>query len=404
MTIGIDASRANLLHKTGTEWYSFYLIKYLAVLDRNNKYILYVNKEPRAELLSAIKDNPNFSIKLLHWPFQSFWTLGRLTWEMLWRRPDVLFIPAHALPLFGPLRTVNTIHDIAFLREQNLYRSIKVKTDLMASRRLINFLVRILTLGRYRSESVDYLYWSTTFALHHAKRIIAVSEFTKREILDLYPKTPASQIAVIHNGYNNELFRPVNNPEKTKAVLDKYDLSSQFFLYTGRLEKKKNTATLVEAFALFREDHPQSEMKLVLIGDAGFGYDEVKYVIQEFNLEEEVQMPGWVDEEDLPYIFGAASAFIFPSKHEGFGIPVLQALACGLPTAVSDLPVLREIAGDAVLYFDQNDKREISRAMERIAGDEALRQELRAKGRERAQGFSWQKCAAETLALIESLK
>lgn len=404
MIIGIDASRANLLHKTGTEWYSFYLIKNLAEIDKTNTYWLYINQPARPELIEAIKDNPNFSLKLLKWPFFSFWTLGRLTLEMLYRRPDVLFIPAHTLPLFGPRRTLNTIHDIAFVREQNLYRAAKAKTSLAGTRQLINFFVRLLTLGRYRSDSVDYLYWSTAFALRHAKKIIAVSEFTKQDILNLYPKTPANKIAVVHNGYPEHLYRCLPaNPEKTRLILDKYALEAPYFLYIGRLEKKKNVSALVEAFAYLRENHPDMKAKLVLIGDAGFGYDEIKYTIEEFNLNGKVIMPGWVAEEDMPYVMNAAVAFIFPSKHEGFGIPVLQSLACGIPTAVSDIPVLREVAGEAALYFDQNDKRAIAEAMSRILTDANLRKELIAKGLEQVKKFSWRRCAAETLEVIKSL-
>ncbi len=404
MIIGIDASRANLLHKTGTEWYSFYLIKNLAEIDKVNTYWLYLNQPAQPELAAAVKNNPNFSFKLLKWPFFSFWTLGRLTLEMLYRRPDVLFIPAHTLPLFGPRRTVNTIHDIAFVREQNLYRAAKAKTSLAGSRQLINFFVRLLTLGRYRSDSVDYLYWSTAFALRHAKKIIAVSEFTKQDILNLYPKTPAGKVTVVHNGYNDKLYRRLpENPEKTAAILDKYGLESPYFLYIGRLEKKKNIPALVESFAYLRENHPDMKAKLVLIGDAGFGFDEIKYTIEEFNLNSQVIMPGWVAEEDMPYVMNAAAAFIFPSKHEGFGIPVLQSLACGIPTAVSDIPVLREVAGDAALYFDQNDKRAIAAAMGRILSDDELRKSLVLKGLEQAKKFSWRRCAEETLQVITSL-
>lgn len=404
MIIGIDASRANLLHKTGTEWYSFYLIKNLAEIDKENTYWLYLNKTARPELIAAVKNNPNFSFKLLQWPLFSFWTLGRLTWEMLWRRPDVLFIPAHTLPLFGPRRTLNTIHDIAFVREHNLYRAVEAKTSRAETRKLINFFVKILTLGRYRSDSVDYLYWSTAFALKHAQKIIAVSEFTKQDILNLYPKTPSDKIAVVHNGYNDELYRPLPaDSAKAVSILDKYTLSAPYLLYIGRLEKKKNIPALVEAYAFLRENHPEIKAKLVLIGDAGFGYDEIKYTIEEFNLNNQVVMPGWVAEEDMPYILNAAAAFVFPSKHEGFGIPVLQSLACGIPTAVSDIPVLREVAGDAALYFDQNDKRAIAEALARILQDEDLRQTLTLKGLEQAKKFSWRRCAEETLAVIRSL-
>jgi len=402
MIIGIDASRANLQHKTGTEWYSFYLIKSLAAIDKKNTYWLYVNRPPVKELREAIQDNPNFSFRLLNWPVRYFWTLGRLTLEMLWRRPDVLFIPAHALPLFGPRKTINTIHDIAFSCEQNLYHSWKVRDIRPGSQRLLDLSVKSLTLGKYSSRSVDYLYWSTAFSLRHARKIIAVSEFTRREILDFYPHTPKDKIAVVHNGYVRELFRPINEPEKTQAVLRKYELPDLYFLYVGRLEKKKNVSALVEALAILRDHHPEIKAKLVLIGDAGFGFDEIEYSIEEFNLNDEVIMPGWVSEADLPYIFNAASAFIFPSKHEGFGLPVVQAMACGVPAAVSDLPVLREIAGEGVLYFNQHDKYAIATAMRRIVSEAELRRRLITKGLERAKAFSWEKCARETLKEIET--
>jgi len=403
MIIGIDASRANRERKTGTEWYSFYLIQNLAIIDKTNTYWLYLDTPPTAELKIAIRNNPNFHFKYLDWPLYSFWTLGRLSLEMLWRRPDVLFVPAHTLPLFSPRKTINTIHDIAFVREQNLYFSEKVKTKIAGSRRLINFLVKLVTLGKYRSNSVDYLYWSTAFALRHAKKIITVSEFTKQEILSLYPKTKMQKISVVHNGYDNEIFRPLKEPEKMAAVLEKYGIAKPFFLYVGRLEKKKNTPALIEALSLVRENNPEIKEKLVLIGNASFGFDEVKYVIEEFNLNQEVYMPGWISEDDLPYIYNAASAFVFPTKHEGFGIPILESLACGLPTIASDLPVLREIAGEAVLYFNQNDKHDIARAMVRIIKDENLRQILIDKGLEQSHKFSWRQCAEKTLQEIENL-
>jgi glycosyltransferase involved in cell wall biosynthesis len=401
MLIGIDASRANRIRKTGTEWYSFYLIKNLAKIDKTNTYRLYLDVPPTAEMIKAVKDNPNFSFKVLNWPFRFFWTLGRLTWEMIWRHPDVLFVPAHALPLVSPRRTVNTIHDIAFIREQRVYRSEKIKINLPGSRPVIDFFIRVLTGGKYRSGSVDYLRWSTAFALKHAKKIIAVSEFTKKEILELYPKVPGEKINVVYNGYNRELFHPCFNFDKQAAVLNEYGLERPFFLYVGRLEKKKNTSILVEALALLRESHPEIKEKLVLIGDAGFGYDEIKYAIEEFDLESDVLMPGWAAEEDLPCIFSAAEAFIFPSKHEGFGLPVIQAMACDTPVIASDISVLKEIAGDAVEYFKQNNKDSLAQAMVKIINSSALREELKIKGRARAKEFDWEKCARETLRVLE---
>lgn len=404
MVIAIDASRANLRRKTGTEWYSFYLIKNLARLDHENQYILYLNNPPAVELIEVVKDNPNFKFKYLKWPFLSFWTLGRLSLEMLWHRPDILFIPAHTMPLFYPRRTVNTIHDIAFVRERNLYRSANVKTEGTISRKIIELMVRIFTLGKYHSQSLDYLYWSTDFALRRARKIITVSQFTKQEILDVYPKTKPDKVAVVHNGYNDDLYRQIKDEARIKEVIAKYGLEAPYFLYVGRIEKKKNIPALIEALALLRENYPTVKEKMVLIGDASFGYDEVKYVIEEFDLNQCVIMPGWVDEADMPYIFNGASAFIFPSKHEGFGIPILQAMACGLPTAVSDIPVFKEVAQEAVLYFDHNDRKSIADAMARLSQEADLRADLKNRGLAWVKNFSWEKCARETLREILSTK
>ncbi len=403
MVIGIDASRANLKRKTGTQWYAFYLIKNLVDIDTSNQYILYLNDEPSPELSEIVKKNKNFSFKVLNWPLYSFWTLGRLTWEMIWKRPDVLFIPAHTMPLIYPKKTVNTIHDIAFVNNKNLYRSEKAKTKIAGSIKIINFLVRVLTWGKYGAESVDYLYWSTAFALRHAKKIITVSEFTKNEIAANYPKIKSAKISVVHNGYNDDLYHLISDQEKIDQVLNKYSLEKPYFLYVGRLEKKKNTPALIEALSILRENYPEIKEKMLLIGDASFGYDEVKYVIEEFDLNNDVIMPGWIAEEDMPYIYSGASAFIFPTKYEGFGIPILQSMACGIPTAVSDIPVLKEVADNSVLYFDHNDKRAIAEAMSEIIKNQELREKLRKSGLERVKQFSWYKCAQDTLREIESL-
>jgi len=403
MVIGIDASRANLARKTGTEWYSFYVIQNLALLDKKNKYILYLDRNPSDEFRSVVKNNPNFSFKVLKWPFNFFWTLGRLSLEMMFRRPDVLFVPAHTLPLIHPKKTITTIHDIAFARESNLYRQETAKTDVKLFKSLIGLLVKIMTRGKYRPTSVDYLHWSTAFALRHAKKIITVSNFTKKEVLKVYSEAKEEKLKVVHNGYNNKLYRKIDNKEKIAEVLDKYGIVSPYFLYVGRLEKKKNSPYLIEAFAILKENEPNMKEELVLIGNAGYGYDEAKYVIEQFNLNQEVYMPGWIQEEDLPYIFNGALAFIFPSRHEGFGIPVIQALACGVPVAASQLAVFKEIAGDSILYFDQNCKHDISRAMGEIANNEELRETLKRRGLETVKNFDWKKCAEETLREIESM-
>jgi|AntRauTorckE6833_2_1112554.scaffolds.fasta_scaffold00072_72 glycosyltransferase involved in cell wall biosynthesis len=426
MVIGIDASRANRRHKTGTEWYSYYLIKALAEIDPENQYILYTDKPligglvdftQKGENFELMDEEPkfdkygyqiiksphnNFKGKVLRWPFSYLWTLGRFSLQMIFKAPDVLFVPAHTIPLIHPKRTITTIHDIAFKREGFIYSKRMAWEDAGFFRRIVNILVKVFTFNKYSLNNLDYLDWSAKFALQTAKKIITVSHFTKKEIIDVY-ETKEDKIQVIHNGYNDKLYRQINNKEEIGEVCKKYGLEEKYFLYVGRLEKKKNTPNLIEALALLKENHPEIKHKLVLIGNASYGYDEVKYYIEEFDLDLEVIMLGWVAEKDMPYIYNGASAFIFPTRHEGFGIPVIQALACGVPTAVSDIEVMREVAGDSALFFDPNKKEAISYAMRTLITDEQLREDLKTRGLERAKLFSWKKTAREILRTMKEI-
>ncbi|MDD5031964.1 MAG: glycosyltransferase family 1 protein [Patescibacteria group bacterium] len=426
MLIGIDASRANRDHKSGTEWYSYYLIKWLAKLDNKNQYILYTDKPLKGGLLDlttnqhlpgpgqedirfdkagyqAVKSPyNNFRAKVLNWPFNFFWTLGRLSWEMLIHKPDVLFVPAHSLPLILPKKTIATIHDVAFEKNNFLYQADNIGPERKFLRNALDFFVRIFTGGKYGANSTDYLKWSTKFALKHAGKIITVSNFSKEEILKIY-KSKKEKVKMIYNGYNEALYRKIDDRGKIEEVLDKYGIESPFLLYVGRLEKKKNTPALIEAFCLMRENNKSIKHKLVLIGDASFGYDEVKYIIKEFGLGSEIIMPGWAEEEDLPYIYNAAAAFVFPTKYEGFGIPLLQAMSCQVPVVASRLSVLKEVGGEAVLFFDPDNVNSIEEALKNIITSDKLRKDLIEKGKERVKNFSWEKCARETLAEINSL-
>lgn len=425
MIIGIDASRANREHKSGTEWYSYYLLKHLARLDSKNKYILYTDKPLTDGLLDLGSDQEsgrevtfdkagfqiiksphnNFKAKILKWPFNFLWTQGRLSLEMIFNAPDVLFVPAHTVPFIHPRQTVVTIHDIGFTREDKLYSTDALGPENMFWRRVVNKFVKLITNNKYEANKYDYLKWSTEFALKQARRVITVSEFTKKEILEVYPASTA-KISVVHNGYPSELYKRIDleNPEeklKVKMVCEKYGLKTPYIFYLGRLEKKKNTVALIEAFSIMRSEHKGLKHKLVLIGDASFGYDQIKYAIEDFRLDGEVVMPGWIDERDMPYIFSGADAFIFPSLYEGFGIPILESFNCGVPVAASNIASIPEIAGDAALFFNPLDTKDMANVMKQILTDDNLRGELIKNGLKRCQDFSWDKCAAETLEQLK---
>lgn len=424
MVIGIDASRANRGHKSGTEWYAYYLIQEFSKLDKDNRYILYSDEPLGAELSDLTREaeegaaagvdrrgyqavrspHNNFQAKILKWPFNFFWTQGRLSLEMLFKPPDVLFVPSHTLPFIHPKNSIITIHDIGFARYKKLYLQDEMGPANSLFRKLINFLVKIFTGGKYGANLMDYYQWSTLFGLKHARKVITVSNFSKKEILDVYSQykisPQAEKIKVIYNGYSDLFCRRISDQERLEAVLKKYGIEPPFIFYVGRIDNKKNISSLIQAFALLKEKEKQLNHKLILVGDASFGYDEVKYQIEEFKLDNEVITTGWAAEADLPYIYNAASAFVFPSRYEGFGMPLLQAMACGIPIAASNSASIPEVVGNAALLFDPLDVKQMAEALKNIITDRELRKRLVLAGEERIKEFSWQRCARETLKEI----
>lgn len=417
MNIGIDASRANRGHKSGTEWYSYYLIKALAKIDSRNQYILYTDQPLLNGLLDLscaeatcrradveydkdgyqklISPHNNFKAKIVNWPFKYFWTLGALSLEMLKAKPDVLFVPAHGIPLIHPKKTVATIHDIGFKQEKKLYNPERIGYKVKGW----DWLVGLVTGGKHKATSLDYLDWSTGFALKHAQEIITISEFSKKELIKHY-HAASDKIKVIHNGYNNELFSFEPKPEHLSAVLATYGIERPYIFYVGRLEKKKNIAKLIEAYALARQNFGVKH-KLYLIGDASYGYDEIKYLINEFGVDRYVVATGWIEESHLPFIFKGADAFVFPSKYEGFGIPLLQAMAAGTPIVASHIASIPEIAGQAALYFNPDDAYDMAQKIAEIVQNEDTKQSLIKAGLKRVEDFSWENCARATLKILE---
>ncbi len=428
MIIGIDASRANRKHKSGVEWYSYYIIRELAKIDRENQYILYTDTPLTGGLLDLteqcdygacenssieivydkkgyqVLNSPhgNFKAKVLKWNFSFLWTQGRLSLEMIFSRPDILFVPSHTLPFIHPRKSIVTIHDIGFINNTGFYSQDKMGPSGGFYKKVVDVLARIITLGKFGANTRDYLLWSTKFALKKSKIVLTVSNFTKKEIIDIYGDK-VKNVEVVHNGFNNKLYRIIHDKEKIQEVLDKYGIERPFIFYVGRIEKKKNTPELVEAFAIMREQNKELKHKMVLVGNASYGFDQVMQVAEDYRLENELVLPGWVDEKDMPYIYNAADAFVFPSKYEGFGIPLLQAMACGVPVAASWAASIPEITDKAALLFNPNSVDDINEALVRIIKDEPLRKELKELGAERIKNFSWQKTASEILKILNKM-
>jgi glycosyltransferase involved in cell wall biosynthesis len=370
MIIGIDASRANKSNKTGVEWYSYHLIQALKKIDQENRYFLYTNSVLTGELARCPS---NFHQALLKWPPVRLWTLIRLSWAMKFGRhkPHVLFVPAHTIPLLRPVKTAVTVHDIGFVRFPELYKW----TDKI------------------------YHKWSTRYIKKHADQIITISNFSKQELQEVY-QIPAEKIKVIHIGYNQQVYRQIDNQDLAEQVKSKYQIHQTYFMFTGRLEAKKNIGGLIESFSQYKEKHADDQHLLVLVGKPGYGFEAAKALIEKYQLDGWVKCLDYIPQEDLAVLLNQADLFIFPSLYEGFGIPILEAMACGTPVVCSNTTALPEVAGDAAIKFNPEKIEAIVKAIETVIYSPEIKAALVAKGLEQCQKFSWEKCARETLEVL----
>ena len=361
-TIGLEASRANKVKKTGTEWYAWHMLQQFKKIDPNNKFVVYYNDF----LADDLQEVPaNFLLKRLKWPFGKFWTHIRLGFELS-KYPVDKFFASNAAPLFTSGEVTATIHDLGFLNNPELYHPIERVYQKVSHR---------LTIKK-------------------ADKIIAPSEATKKDIIKFYPDAE-SKIKVIYHGWDKKDFKPVELSDQEK-IRDHYNLPDKFILYIGRLEAKKNIVNLIRAYQKTDRSWP-----LVLAGRAGyFGYKQIEELAGTDDLKNDVIILGYISQQNYTKLLGAASLFAFPSKFEGFGIPVLEAMGVGIPVACSDLSVLREVAGDAAVYFNPDNVDDIKNKIEKIIKSSDLRKDLINKGHQQCQKFSWEKTARETLDFI----
>jgi glycosyltransferase involved in cell wall biosynthesis len=252
----------------------------------------------------------------------------------------------------------------------------------------------------YTRGKVAYNEITARLAAARADRIITVSDNTKREVMR-YLKVPEDKIRVVYSAVDG-IFRPVASAADLQEVKRRFDLPDRIILYIGSLNPRKNLVTLIRAYAALkrRGDLPH---KLVLVGPSEWKSDPVFQTVRELGLESEVLLPGSMQGLDLVRLYNVADLFAFPSLHEGFGFPPLEALACGTPVVCSNSASLPEVVGDAALMVEARDVEGLAGAMARVLTDPDLARELRSRGLERAKLFSWEKTARETLQVYEEV-
>ena len=284
---------------------------------------------------------------------------------------DIFHATEHLLPPLKKARTVFTLHDLIFQFFPEYH----------------------LPLNR------AFLIHAMPRFLRRADAIIAVSECTKRDAIHFY-KLPADKITVIYEGVNPSL-HPVNEEGVLAQARVRWTQGSPFILFVGTIEPRKNLIALVDAVrALRTRGYPH---RLVIAGRKGWLYQGVFDHVRQTGLESQVDFLDFVAEEDLAALYGACAAFVFPSLYEGFGLPPLEAMACGAPVICSNTSSLPEVVGDAALLVNPRDVDEMAGAIERVLSDAALGEQLRARGIAQAARFSWEGAARKTLSVYESL-
>lgn len=369
MILGIDASRANVTEKTGVEWYAWRIIQELKTIIPPDVRVILYSREPLDGALARLP--LNWESRIIKTPFNRLWTQWGLSWEMWRRPPDVLFIPAHVVPLIHP-PTVMTVHDIASMRHPDAY----------------SFFQRW------------YHTWSTRFALKHAVKIITPSRFTAQEVQDVFGNvlrnTYARKIQVIHLGADASVG---NTPETALSVKVPAD---PYIVHIGRLERKKGTLDLIRAFEIVKEDSAYQMFKLVLIGRSGFGSEEINAAIAASPYASDMYRLGWLPEPEKQGLLRNAHLFVFPSHYEGFGIPLLEAAAAGVPVVARRAGSLVEIASpELVRWFDESD--ELPLVLKEALRDVAWHQYVRQEGPRHAIRFSWRAAAMRTWEVLRNV-
>ena len=388
MKIGIDAR--TILNPEqgdaiGVGHYTYQLIRHLLALDKENEYTIFFDFRVREKDIKKFAQ-PNVKIKF--YPFSDYKKylpgayneiLGMAT--LVGEHLDVVHTtsPMSRIPVSYRGKTVVTVHNLAAYKVPDVFPQLK-RTKIKTT---------------------------TSLMVSHADKIIAVSNSTKNDIMEIF-ETKEEDIKVIHSGFDKRLFE--DSKMSREAVLEKYGIKKdeKYILFLGTIEPIKNITRLFEAFKKFKEDstreHGKCDHKLIMSGKNGWLAQEYRQIAKDLGIGKDVIFTGYVVGDELVPLFKNADFFVMPSLYEGFGMTVLEAFATGTPAIVSNVSSIPEVTGDAAILVNPLKTEEIVEAMKRLATDENLKKELRAKGLAQVEKFNWEKCARETLEVYKSLK
>lgn len=365
MKIGIDA-RSLQEKGTGAGRYLANLLKYYLEIDSNNKYFLYLNRP--AEGLDA-----RYAcrvIRLPGMPFSMPWMNIRLPLALIKDKIDLLHLPFFGYPFIRPCPTVVTILDIVFEPHPEYLPPHKTAV--------------LRAIFRHAART--------------AKKIIAISEFTKNEIIKYYG-VKEDKVEVIYLA-SDPVFRRIIDSSKCEQVNRVYGITKKYILCVGAIHKRKNIERLLQAFKELKQKN--DDVQLVLVGGVIWDSVDLNNLICGSGLTDSVVYLQYVPDEDLVYLYNSAEMLVYPSLYEGFGLPLVEAMACGTPVIASNATSIPEIVGEAGILFDPYNISEMSDAMATVLGDNTLKARLTDKSLKRAMKYSWLKTAQQTINIYNS--
>ena len=371
MDIGIATFAAHRI-RTGIGTYIVNLVSALLSVDCENRYLLFASDENaslfpqnggKVRKLTASRSVNHTALRLI-------WEHTILPMRLHQHKVDVFHGPTFVTPLFSPCPTVVTIADMTWFTHSEHH--------ILAKRRYFQTLIPLVA--------------------RKAHHIIAMTDNTKKDIVRIL-HLPEDKVTTVYCGVDSS-FHPVTDPLQLAEVKRRYHIDGDFILFVGIIEPRKNLVRLVDAFCdLKRQGVPHT---LVLAGPHGWGYAEVAAHIRERQLDKHVHFTGPVAQEDLPVLFSAADLFVYPSLYEGFGLPPLEAMACGVPVVTSNVSALPEVVGDAGVLVDPLSVEDLRAAMWKVLSSNDLHQQLRARGFAQARRFTWENTARRTLQVYQN--
>jgi glycosyltransferase involved in cell wall biosynthesis len=366
MRFAVDAHAIGR-HLTGNEVYVRSLLNAFGAHARQSEFVAYVSAS------SATRFVPS-RVRTRLVAANPFLRLGfDLAMKLRQDRPDLLHVQ-YTAPLGCPVPVVVSVHDVSFLEHPEYFT-------------------------RARAWQLQSTVKRT---VRRAARIVTGSEFSRRSILKVYGDLAEDQVVVVPNAAAPE-FRPISRESAAATVADRFGIARPFLLSVGDLQPRKNQIGLIRAFARLVHAHPQLKQNLVLAGKETWFAGRVHEAARESGVGDRIQFVGFVSDDDLLQLYNACDVFVFPSFYEGFGLPVLEAMACGRAVTCSEVSALPEVVDGAAILFDPYSLDQIARALADLLLDAELRSRMERRGLQRAAHFSWQKTARQTLDVYEQV-